>query len=97
MGTLHCEAVAKEELPKPLQKGASGFPRWNGLLAYLRFKGSLGMCLCTLAYHGNVLLIVYQLSTLPSQQHLASLFCSCSTKKVAVSRNLSLQEAAQGP
>lgn len=65
-------------------------------MAYLRFKGSLGKCLCTLVYGGSVVSMGYQQSTLASQQRLASL-CSCSSqRKVAVSRNLSLQEVAQG-
>lgn len=95
LGTTPSETPSAVLVSAPV--GASSFQRENGLMASLRCKGSLGRCLCSLVYHGSVFSIGSRLSTHAFQQHLTSPLCSYSSRrKVAMSRNLSLQEVAQG-
>lgn len=63
-----CQSCSSTELPAS-----------RGRLAHLHFRGSLGRYLCPSVYRDNVFLIVYQLRTLASQQHLPSL-CSYSSQ-----------------
>lgn len=57
-------------------------PASHGRLAHLHFRGSLGRYFYPPMYGDNMFLIVYQLSTLASQQHIPSLCSYSSQRKV---------------